>query len=82
MPELPEVETARRVLEPQLLGRTIEEVTAIRPQVIAHPGADEFAGRLQGQRFARAERRGKFLVFRLDSASAHDGLPAADAIRA
>lgn len=67
MPELPEVETARRVLEPQLLDRTIEEVTVIQPQVIAHPGADEFAGRLRGQRFARAERRGKFLVFRLET---------------
>ena len=28
MPELPEVETIRRVLEPQLQNRTIEKVTA------------------------------------------------------
>ena len=29
MPELPEVETIRRVLEPQLQNRTIEKVTVI-----------------------------------------------------
>ncbi len=36
MPELPEVETIRRDLEPQLVGRTIERVRI-------HPGAERLA---------------------------------------
>ena len=35
MPELPEVETVKRIIEPQLQGRSIEEVLVRRPEVIA-----------------------------------------------
>ena len=37
MPELPEVETIRQVLEPQVKGITITAVTVSRPEVISHP---------------------------------------------
>ena len=67
MPELPEVETVRRVLGPQLAGRAINEIFAGHPDVIAHPQADEFIVRLRGQRFGEAGRRGKFLIFGLES---------------
>ena len=33
MPELPEVETIKRVLEPQIQGLTIEKVLVKRPEV-------------------------------------------------
>lgn len=62
MPELPEVETVRRILEPQLKGRKITNIVAARPEIIAHPAADEFCRRLAGQTIDRMERRGKFLV--------------------
>lgn len=38
MPELPEVETLRRSLEPTLLGRTVASVRIIRRDIVAAPG--------------------------------------------
>lgn len=67
MPELPELEAIKRVIEPQIQGLAIELVTVNRPEVIAHPGADEFCRRLTGQVFDSMTRRGKFLVIRLKS---------------
>lgn len=43
MPELPEVETIRRVLEPQLQNRTIEKVTVNHKDAVAYPSVDDFA---------------------------------------
>lgn len=67
MPELPEIETIRRILEPQLQGLAITEVTVDRPEVVAHPSAAEFCRRLTGQTFSAIERKGKFLVALLDN---------------
>ena len=35
MPELPEVETVKRLIEPQIVGRHILQGIALHPQVIA-----------------------------------------------
>ena len=67
MPELPEVETIKRVLEPQIKGLTIEKATAKRPEVVARPAADEFCRLLTGQTISHMTRRGKFLVIQLNS---------------
>ncbi len=67
VPELPEVETVRRVLEPQLKGRSISRISVSRPEVISHPQAAEFCRGLTGQTFEGMGRRGKFLIFRLES---------------
>ena len=67
MPELPEVEAIKRVIEPQIRGRAIEQVTVNRPEVIAHPAADAFCRQLAGQVFAGARRRGKFLILCMES---------------
>lgn len=67
MPELPEVETIKRVIEPQIQGRSIENIFIHQPAVIAHPAAEEFRSQLIGQIISRMDRRGKFLVFLLDS---------------
>lgn len=67
MPELPEVEAIRRVIEPQIQGLTIEQITVSRREVVAHPTADEFCRCLTGQIFDSMTRRGKFLVIRLKS---------------
>ena len=42
MPELPEVETVRRVLEMQIQGLAVESLTVGRPEVVAHPTAEAF----------------------------------------
>lgn len=67
MPELPEVEMIRRVLEPQIKGLTITTVTVNRPEVIGHPAEEEFCQVLMGQTICAMTRRGKFLSVLLDS---------------
>ena len=41
MPELPEVETVKRVLAPYLTGRKILALIVNHEKIIAHPKADE-----------------------------------------
>lgn len=67
MPELPEVETVKRILEPQLAGRRITKLTANRPEVIKHPSAEEFERLVTGARIERMGRRGKFLFIFLEN---------------
>lgn len=61
MPELPEVETVRRVLEGQLRGRAIEDVRIARPEVVARPDAQGLREALRGAVISGMGRRGKFL---------------------
>lgn len=66
MPELPEVETVRRGLEPFLTGAGINKVTLNRPDLrFAFP--PDFADRLTGQRIVHVGRRAKYLLFGLSS---------------
>ena len=67
MPELPEIETIKSVIEPQIQGLTIESVLINRPEVIAHPAAEEFCRLAAGRIISSMSRRGKFLIFHLDS---------------
>jgi len=65
MPELPEVETIRRQLEPELVGRTIEKLEVFdelfsRP---ATPRALEKA--VSGRRIEAFRRRGKYMLLDL-----------------
>jgi formamidopyrimidine-DNA glycosylase len=70
MPELPEVETVKRVLEPQITGRRIEKIDVKNSQVIARPDANEFCSALAGQTIAGMGRRGKFLKIMFKSGAA------------
>lgn len=67
MPELPEVETIRRVLEPQIRGSLITDITVNRPEVVSYPTADDFCKLLVGQTVSAMTRRGKFLGIELGS---------------
>lgn len=67
MPELPEVETIKRVIEPQIQGLVIEKAEVRRPEVTAYPGAEEFCKRLEGQSIAYMFRRGKFMGIQFSS---------------
>lgn len=66
MPELPEVETVRRGLEPAMLGARIISVETRRGD-IRFPFPPRFRERLAGRRVLELGRRGKHLLFRLDS---------------
>lgn len=60
MPELPEVETVRRGLEPAMRGATLVRVEQRRPD-LRFPFPDRFAERLQGATVQAVERRAKYL---------------------
>ncbi|MGD9026352.1 MAG: DNA-formamidopyrimidine glycosylase family protein, partial [Methyloceanibacter sp.] len=65
MPELPEVETVRRGLEPVLVGNTFARVEQRRPD-LRFPLPGQFAERLTGRVIERLDRRAKYLLARLD----------------
>ena len=67
MPELPEVETYVRDLEPELTARTIEQAEVFWPRTIATPDVPEFLHEIRGQRFEKFERRGKYMLLGLES---------------
>src|SRR5213076_794045 len=67
MPELPEVESVRRQLEPALVGRRFERVSIDDPRLVRPYEPAEVAAELEGERVAAVERRGKYLVFRFES---------------
>jgi formamidopyrimidine-DNA glycosylase len=67
MPELPEVETYRRSLEPRLVGRTFRRVEILDPRLTRPDDPRLVAAELEGERVAAVERRGKYLVVRFES---------------
>jgi formamidopyrimidine-DNA glycosylase len=66
MPELPEVETIRRQLEPELVGRRIESVEVLDERLTRPVPPREVERACAGRRIEAAERRGKYLLLRLD----------------
>ena len=68
MPELPEVETIRRELEPLLAGRTIVRAEIGDPRLTRPRAPAELAGGLEGERISMLGRRGKYLLVRFESA--------------
>ena len=63
MPELPEVETTRRGVEPYCAGRVITRLE-VRDSRLRWPVPDGLAPALTGQAIVAVERRGKYLLFR------------------
>jgi formamidopyrimidine-DNA glycosylase len=67
MPELPEVESVRRQLEPALVGRRFEHVRIDDSRLVRPSEPAEVAAELEGECVAAVERRGKYLVVRFES---------------
>ena len=67
MPELPEVETVRRRLEPALVGRRFVDVEIRDPRLVRPLEPAEVAAELAGERVAALDRRGKYLIVRFES---------------
>ena len=67
MPELPEVETVRRGVEPHVLGRRILRAVVREPR-LRWPVPEDFARFVEGRRITGTDRRGKYLLLKLDQA--------------
>jgi formamidopyrimidine-DNA glycosylase len=67
MPELPEVETIVNDLRPELVGRRFTGVSISWPRMVLQPSLEEFQRCLPGKVIKDIARRGKYLIFRLDS---------------
>ena len=65
MPELPEVETARRTLASHVVGRRIDGIDVRRPQVFRSHTPRDAERILKGRTFTGITRRGKALLFDL-----------------
>jgi len=67
MPELPEVEVVRRDLEREIVGKRVKsvEVDGMR-SVRRHHNRKQFINRLEGMKFTGVERRGKYILCRLE----------------
>jgi formamidopyrimidine-DNA glycosylase len=66
MPELPEVETVRRGLEPAMVGARFTKVVQRRPD-LRFPFPERFVERLEGQEVTALGRRAKYLLADLSS---------------
>ena len=67
MPELPEVETIRRDLEKEVVGRRIKQVEVKGKRSIRrHRTAQEFRKHLEGRKFTSTRRAGKYLLLGLE----------------
>lgn len=66
MPELPEVETTRRGVEPHVVGRRIVELALHEPR-LRWRVPDSLPAQLAGQRIRLAGRRAKYLLIELES---------------
>lgn len=66
MPELPEVETVRRGIEPHVLGRRIGQLI-VRDSRLRWPVPAELPAQARGRRIDATSRRGKYLLLHLDN---------------
>lgn len=61
MPELPEVETTRRGIQPHLISQKIKGVIVRQPK-LRWPVPEKLSERLKGQQIVSVKRRGKYLL--------------------
>ena len=61
MPELPEVETSRRGIDPHITGKVISEVV-VHNSALRWPVPDNLAATLQNQAVVATRRRGKYIL--------------------
>lgn len=65
MPELPEVETTRRGIEPHILGQRVSQVL-VRETRLRWPVAEEIKTLLPGSAILATRRRGKYLLLKTE----------------
>ncbi len=62
MPELPDLEVVKEVLNMRVINRAVEEVKLIDPIVLRRPVSEAFHYELQGRTIQEVQRFGKFLI--------------------
>lgn len=67
MPELPDLEVIRRVLDPCLAGVAVTSAQVTRPLIVRNLLGGDLGEYVIGHHFRGVERRGKFLLLPLDS---------------
>ena len=70
MPELPEVETIRRNIEAELVGRAVQRVALTLPKLLRDSPLSDLSA-LEGRKVDGARRRAKVLVIEVESAQLH-----------
>jgi formamidopyrimidine-DNA glycosylase len=65
MPELPEVETIARKLQPDLVGKKILSANLLWARTLAFPTPRKFKAQIQGQKIMNIGRRAKYLILYL-----------------
>jgi formamidopyrimidine-DNA glycosylase len=67
MPELPEVETIRRELERDVIGKRIKGTTVSGTRTVRRQTKKQFIARLDGTKITGVDRKGKYLLLKLDT---------------
>jgi formamidopyrimidine-DNA glycosylase len=67
MPELPEVETLRRGLDREVVGKRVKTVQVSGTRTVRRQPKKLFISKLEGAKITSVDRRGKYLVFKLDT---------------
>src|SRR5690606_30538022 len=67
MPELPEVETIRRELEREVVGKKVKSVEVHGTRSVRRQTKKQFIAALEGAKITGVSRRGKFLMLKLDT---------------
>jgi formamidopyrimidine-DNA glycosylase len=67
MPELPEVETVARRIEPDLIGRVIVSADVRWAKTLATPAVKKFKQEIVGQTVKSVSRRAKYLILNLEN---------------
>jgi formamidopyrimidine-DNA glycosylase len=67
VPELPEVETIRRGLDREVVGKRVKTVEVSGTRTVRRQTKKQFISRLEGAKITGVDRRGKYLVFKLDT---------------
>jgi len=64
MPEMPEVETVRRIIEPLIINKAIDHVDVFFDRLVISD-LEDFKEKLKNQTILKVERYGKYLFFKL-----------------
>jgi formamidopyrimidine-DNA glycosylase len=67
MPELPDLEYLREFLSGKLIGVTVNGLKVLGPIVVRSSNPEKFSEEIKGRKFQEVKRRGKYLIFYLDS---------------
>jgi formamidopyrimidine-DNA glycosylase len=67
MPELPDLEYLREFLSTKLIGVAVDGLKVLGPIVVRSSDPEKFSEDIKGTKFQDVKRRGKYLIFYLDS---------------